>query len=291
MNKSTLSSGIVVGTDGSPTANSAVTWAAAEAVRYQRSLHLVCVQEPWPVGAYGLGGYPPVEVDEDRISRGKAFLEQGRRLAAEGHPDLQVTTELTQGSLVSVLREVADQRSELVLGHRGEGRFTELLLGSVALRVAGHTTSPVVIVRGGGGPVHGEVVVGVDLDEPMDAPLDYAFEAARRRGATLKAMHAWTVTDGYTTEGMGMSGSVNPTHRLIELLAPWHQRYPEVKVVEEVVADHAVAALTKASSEADLLVVGSHGRGALGSILLGSVGHGVLHHADCPVAVVSSRPA
>jgi nucleotide-binding universal stress UspA family protein len=124
----------------------------------------------------------------------------------------------------------------------------------------------------------------------MDGPLGYAFEAAQHRGATLHAVHAWLLTDDFTTALKGTRGFIDPLEGLSALLASWRSRFPDVKVVEKVIVDHPIAALTRVSADADLLVVGSHGRGAVGTVLLGSVGHGVLHHAGCPVAVVSASP-
>jgi nucleotide-binding universal stress UspA family protein len=272
MNKSPIAQAVVVGTDGSPSARSAVSWAAKEADRVQRPLHIVHVQ-----------------LDTIRNAKGLAILEAGRTLAAEACPDLQITTELIHGPTNSSLREAADHASELVLGHRGAGKFVELLVGSTALRVAGHVRSTVVIVRGDHEGSHNEVLVGVDLDEPMDGPLNYAFEAARVRGATLRAIHAWLMTDDYTAALKGTRGYIDPLERLSALLRPWRQRFPEVKIAEEMVVDGPVAALTKASADADLVVVGSHGRSGVGAILLGSVGHGLLHHSRCPVAVITSQ--
>jgi nucleotide-binding universal stress UspA family protein len=76
-----------------------------------------------------------------------------------------------------------------------------------------------------------------------------------------------------------------------EKLADPRRRCPEVPVREEIAYGHPVDALVQASRAAGLLVVGSRGRGALGAAMLGSVSRGVLHHAECPVAVVRSPSA
>ena len=69
-------------------------------------------------------------------------------------------------------------------------------------------------------------------------------------------------------------------------LTPWRSRYPEVPMVEDVRCVQPVEALAGASDHSDLIVVGSHGRGAIRTMVLGSVSRGVLHHAHCAVAVV-----
>jgi hypothetical protein len=69
---------------------------------------------------------------------------------------------------------------------------------------------------------------------------------------------------------------------LADGLAPWRKWYPEVDVVERTVLGNPGGVLVDASAEAELLVVGSHGRGGIGGPLLGSVSHAALHHARCP---------
>ncbi|MEO3784347.1 universal stress protein [Actinocorallia sp. B10E7] len=274
---------VIVGTDGSPTSHAAVSWAADEALREGRPLRIVHVQEPWTLG---LPDIPPPMADEARSVESREILDEAAAVAAEGRPDLVVETENIQGETVRALRLISEQGGELVLGSRGRGRFAELLLGSTTLRVAGHAARPVVVVRGEPASRRGEIVVGVAFDHDQTGPLTYAFEAARRRGARLRAVHAWDVTDTFARQAKEDPSFIDPLDRLTELLESWRGRYPDVKVVEEVVNEHPAATLTDSSSGADLLVVGTHGRGALGSLLLGSVGHAVLHHARCPVVIV-----
>ena len=79
----------------------------------------------------------------------------------------------------------------LVLGSRGIGAFTALLLGSVSRYAASHASCPVVVVRDEAPSPHGLVGVGVaDLDTCGDA-LTFAFEEAGLRQAGLLVMHAW----------------------------------------------------------------------------------------------------
>ena len=274
---------IIVGTDGSPASHEAVSWAADEALRHGRALRIVHVQEPWTLG---LPDIPPPMADEARSVESREILDEAAALAARGRPVLEIETENIQGETVRALRVVAEQGSELVLGSRGRGRFAELLLGSTTLRVAGRAARPVVVVRGEPAQRRDEIVVGVAFDHEPRGPLTYAFEAARRRGARLRAVHAWDVTPTFALQARQDPSFIEPVERLIELLKPWQARYPDVKVAEEVVNDHPAAALTDASAGADLLVTGTHGRGAIGSLALGSVGHAVLHHSRCPVAIV-----
>ena len=131
------------------------------------------------------------------------------------------------------------------------------------------------------------MVVGVDGSAVSEAALVFAFDAAAARGVDLVAVHAWSSTaidealESFVEWDAGAADAV-----LAERLAGWRQKYPQVSVRRTVVRDGAARALVDASADAQLVVVGSRGRGNAVGLLLGSVSHGVLHGAHCPVAVV-----
>jgi nucleotide-binding universal stress UspA family protein len=138
-----------------------------------------------------------------------------------------------------------------------------------------------------------EIAIGVD--GPVgESALAFAFEEAGVRGARLRAVHVWS--DPGTTGLCDTTPLVyNPVHvageqtrRLNDVLAPWRDKYPDVQVVTEVVHGRPVRILAGVSARADLLVVGTRGRGGFAGLVLGSVSHGLLHHAHCPLAVVPS---
>jgi len=266
---------IVVGTDGSPGAERAVEWAAAEAARHRCGLNVVYAAQPRECG---LGFW-----DVDLLTEaGEQFLRRAAELAAKTAPDVPVTTELMFEAPRLALREQAVRATEIVVGHRGRGGFTGLLLGSTSLSLAGRTPCPLVIVRGRSGEGD-EVLAGVDLrDDASARVLEYAFEAAAVRGAWVRAVYAWTLFDG-TYPGAVREALSAAQIRLSEAVAPWRARYPQVRVVEETPPGHPVEELAGRSERACLLVVGSHRHGAGPHI--GSVSHGVIHHADCPVVV------
>ncbi|OUC95790.1 universal stress protein [Streptosporangium minutum] len=280
---------VVVGVDGSPSSQAAVEWAADDAVRRGRALRIVHVCEPW---VYDIPLQTPPGFRDSVTESCQGVLEDAARLARERAPGLEVDAVLETGRPVEILRREAEDAEQVVLGSRGRGGFTGLLLGSVSFALAGHVAAPVVVVRGSQEWTHGGVVVGFDGSAHSAAALAYAFEEAARRGARLHAIHAWQMP--VVGQGAAYAPLVEEIFAAEEgvaadTLAPWREKYPQVEVEQTVVCGHPVAAVCEASEAADLAVVGSRGLGRLGSAVLGSVSHGVLHHARCPVAVVRAR--
>lgn len=301
-----MSEFIVVGTDGSPQAGRAVRWAADEAARRGLALRIVHV-----VGRQARGASPHSMpgVFDSLVDSGRRILAEAEETALWQRPGLPLTTLLVQAESPSAgLREQAADAAEVVVGHRGLGGFTGLVLGSTGLHVAGHLPVPVVVVRGGdphgtaraggratgggasgpehGDGEHGEVVAGVDLGEDATPVLDQALAAAAARGARLRVVHAWRPAPAVLNEGFMIDMEeveVDYREHLATVVTPWRERHPETEIVEDVLCDHPVHALAELSHKADLVVVGHHTRGGL---RLGSICHGVIHHATCPVAVV-----
>ncbi|MEU6786804.1 universal stress protein [Nonomuraea angiospora] len=277
---------IIVGADGSVNSRAALEWAADDAYRMRVPLRIVHAMDRSP---YQIRKYPIDALPDVLRREGLRILREAEALVCARQLTIEVTTEDLEGTPAEVLREQAKDATEVVVGSRGLGGFTGALLGSVSMHVAGHVPCPVVVVRGERRPVRQEVVVGVDDSPECEPALAYAFEQARLRGSALRVLHAWQLpVHAFAPEiSYDMDEIRTAQHQVVrdrvQIISADH---PEVKVVEDVQSAHPVEALTDASERADLLVVGSHGRGALGSMLLGSVSRGVLHHAHCPVAVV-----
>lgn len=284
---------VVVGVDGSASALTAVRWAAADAARRGCALRIVHACERW---AYDSPAQPPPGFRDPTPEHCGDVLAAAVRTARAEAPGIEVSTESATGRAVEVLGRAAEDAVQVVVGARGTGGFAGLALGSVVLGLAGHAAAPVVAVRELPGHVHGRVVVGFDGCDHSAAALRYAFDEAARRGARLCAVHACPAP---VLAGAGAVGASRPApaetvasaRRDAErTLAPWREAYPEVAVEPVVIAGRALEAICTESAGADLVVVGSRGLSALASALLGSVSHGVLHHARCPViAVVGPR--
>jgi nucleotide-binding universal stress UspA family protein len=273
---------IVVGVDGSAPATAAVEWAAGDARRRGLELRIVHVCE-W---LHGLGEDPETKYCAGVL---KAAADRAGGLA----PDVEVTTEEVPGYAINTLIGESSSADSVVLGSRGLGGFTGMVLGSVGIAVAGHAHGPVVIVRGPSEVDHDKVVVGYDGSEDSQAAMEYAVEQARSRKARLHVVYAWRmpVFSPYAAAYAGLleDAMQGEMRRARELVIPWREQNPDVEISDEQVCAHPVTALMEASATADLVVVGSRGLGGFASAVLGSVSHGVLHHVSCPVAVVRPR--
>ncbi|MBO1413143.1 universal stress protein [Streptomyces sp. FH025] len=279
-----MSHSVVVGVDGSAQSEAAAEWAAAQAHRGGRALRMVHVG-----GGVEESGSPVEPLPE-------AVRALRDRLGAV-LPGLEISCEQVPGNPAHQLIAAGERDGLLVLGSRGLGGFTGLLVGSVGLRAAAHAACPVVLVRAGAdgeGGAPGDVVVGVDGDGPCDEMLAFAFEQASGRGAALRVMNSRTLPTGpYVTEAPVDQREIRDSLteaelvRLQDALRPWREKFPDVRVSAEVTAWPAARALVEASRTASLVVVGRrrpHNRAA--APWLGTVAHAVLHHAHSPVAVV-----
>jgi nucleotide-binding universal stress UspA family protein len=206
-----------------------------------------------------------------------------------------IDAEVVIGDPVPVLLREAAGGSLLVLGSRGLGELRELAGGSVMTHIATHAASPVIVVPADWQPrPEGprQVVVGVDGSAESWNAVAFGFEFAEQTDASVTAVLAW-----HDPKSTGPGDMLYPVHDLdaleedsalvlSEAVAGQTVDHPDVKVTEKVVHGAPSRVLAEESREADLLVVGSRGRGRVRGFLLGSVSRAVLHHATCPVAVV-----
>ena len=281
---------VVVGIDGSEHARRAADWAATEADRRHAELRLV---HAYSLPVAGYAGYSMAPDDLGTIMRveGAAML---RKIAADlrvDHPNLAVTSRLFQGDAVVALRSESDHARLTVVGSRGTGRLTGALLGSVALAISSHGTAPVAVIpaEGPGGDAAGPVVVGVDGSATSEAAIGFAFDDAAVRGVPLLAVHTWNAGRSAPAGAAATdSTEVEEGERamLSEQLAGWRDKYPDVDVRPIVERGRPTATLLQYAQRAQLVVVGSRGRGGFAGMVLGSTSHSLITHAICPVIVV-----
>ncbi|WP_033280813.1 universal stress protein [Streptomyces sp. NRRL F-525] len=283
---------ITAGVDGSAESLAALAWAGREAVRRGLALRVVHVWRYEEHQAVDAGDRDT----QDRWVRDAAA--EATRTVAERHPGLDITTDVLEGDPVDILTAAAADAELLVLGSRGHGPVVGFLLGSVGQQVIAGSVRPVVLVRAGdeaAGEVAGREIVVGQHGNPEDsaAALGFAFETAAARGATVRAVRAWTLPPvfAYSPASMKLlddAGGLEPYEKkgLAEALEPWRQRFPDVPVVEHVEIGSAGQVLLSVAGRAQLMVVGRRAHRTAVGARIGSVAHGVLHHAECPVAVV-----
>ncbi|MFY1620234.1 universal stress protein [Micromonospora sp. WMMD736] len=276
---------ILVGYDGSTDASVALDWALDEAERSGQPVRLAYIFEWLTVASWvGPGVAPGIWPDDTARRQVDDLVRNAAADAAAAHPGLTVTGEVYDGPPALVLQERSTDAGMLVLGSRGHGGFAGLLAGSTAVSVAAHAHCPVIVVRDG--TTHGPadaVTVGVDTSEPSLVALGFAAERAAQRRVPLRVLHAWTPGPG------GAAGTPDERAAVEEAVEPWRRTFPELELTVDLVAGSPAATLIEASRSAQLVVVGSRGRGGLAGMLLGSVSQQLIQHAGCPVAVVRER--
>ena len=306
---------IAVGVDGTEASLVALRWAVAEARLRDAALKVVIVHPPvldWPndteqhVAALRLQVAERVDeirraaadtiaaalAGSDRTGEAGADSARAPRAATTGGPPV-VSTDVVEGHPAQVLTEISRSAAILVVGGRGHGAWHGALSGSLTGQLAGRTRGPLAAVRALPERGRGRIVVGVD-GSGSAAAVRFAFEEAALRGAGVQLITTWQLPV------FGGHPSPETTHllengaraSLQEGLGETPQARPGVAFESTIATGSPVDVLADAAHAADLVVVGSRGRGGFASLLLGSVAIGVLHRVKAPVVVVPRvRPA
>jgi nucleotide-binding universal stress UspA family protein len=292
---------VVVGVDGSPASLAAAEHAAEQALRRSAPLRLVHgYLHPFGYGVR-LDADPadlpeadpyPGDLPEPSPQAGQ-MLSNAAEALRKSWPDLTIEPVPLPAGPAAALIDESERAALVVVGSRGHGGFTGLLLGSVSAQVAGHARCPVLVMRrpaAAGGPV----VVGVDGSPSCVPAVEFAAEEASARAASLVVIHAWWIDAagslGSTFEEADAAARAAATELVAAAAAGARQRHPGLAVEERLV--HSLSpehTLVQASQDAAVVVVGSRGRGGFTGLLLGSVSQALVHHAGCPV-VVAHRP-
>ncbi|MBO1414071.1 universal stress protein [Streptomyces sp. FH025] len=279
---------VVLGVDALDTGRMTAAWASDEADRRGLPLRLVHAVpslfrefRPFDQGRY----------HKALRERADQALDRAARAAWERHPGLALTTEVTEELPALALCRESAYAELVVLGSRRLNRLQEAMsVYSVAVPVSAQSHCPVVVVRD---PEHVTqdppyVVLGVDGSPSSAAAVDFAFDLAAERRAALRVLWVWqrppvgNLDDDATTEIL--------RRLLFESTAGRRELHPDVAVTHELVHGHPVEELGAASEHALAVVVGRRGGGGFTGMRLGSVPHGLLHRAHCPVITVPASP-
>jgi nucleotide-binding universal stress UspA family protein len=281
---------IVVGVDGSEAGRPAIDLAVREAHLHRRALRLVHAFV-WPTLGVHVGPSPQGPPDGGLAADADRLLAEALAYATAAGPDLDISGEVVTGAAVPVLLAQARHAALVVVGSRGLGGFSGLLLGSVAVQLAAHSGGPVLVARGEQ-RITGPVVVGVDGSEASGEALAFGVAEAAARGSGVVALQTWWghLSDGAEQE-LPLVYDADDVRSVLEArlaatVAAHRESHPDVPVRVEVRHARAAHALVEASGSAQMVVVGARGRGGMSGLLLGSVSQALLHHARCPVAVI-----
>ncbi|GAA4393708.1 universal stress protein [Tsukamurella soli] len=291
---------ILVGVDGSPAALRAVNWAADEAHRRGLPLVLANVVDPGDLAHRAAVGTSDSTFATPETF-GREALAAAEQRVAKRHPSVSTRAVEKTGSPAPALIELSCDAYLTVVGATGLGGFSSILLGTVALALVTNGHSPVAVIRGAGEigaiPRTGPVVLGVDGSEFSEPAIAWAFDEASRRSAVLTAIHAWTAYPNAYAQSYALASGIDydaeeVEHRalLTERLAGWGEKYPDVRVRPMMVSGSASDVLLDHTADAQLVVVGSRGRGEVAGAVFGSVSRMLIHHAPCPVLIARNHP-
>ena len=274
---------IVVGIDDSPAGETALEWAMARAEKVKSPVTLMhTVYETWLADGYG---YYDSILDAEKM----LLADAGARAALLA-PTVQTNTELRTGSAPRVLSELSKNADLVVVGTDRKSRLEGELFGSVSLQIAALSTCPVAVIPTLPASVRSGVYVGVDGSADSVTAVAFAAAEADRTGQELFALYAVHLPNRRVLRSIPVDSVTERMEEervvLAESVAGLTERHPDLVVHQVLETDESPArALVAAAQHAQLLVVGSRGRGSLQRLLMGSVSHEVLLHISCPTIV------
>lgn len=283
--------GIIVGVDGSPASDIATEWAAKDAALRNVPLTVVHVLPTVDTGAWV---DIPISADfwTERDRRAEQVVNDAMRVVLEataGAPSFATEHLVVPGPVVPTLVDMSKDADMVVVGCRGLGGVKGLLVGSVSSGLLHHAYCPIAVIHDeepvANYAVGAPVVVGVDGSPASERATAIAFDEASRRGVELVAVHTWMNSADFAIDVTPEGVAAQADEELAQRLAGWGERYPDVVVRRVVGQDGPAERLLAESRGAQLLVVGSHGRGGFAGLLLGSVSSAVAHAARIPVIV------
>ena len=286
--------GILVCVDGSAAAEAAVAWATREAGLRDLPMTLMHVVAPvvvgWPAGQLY------ADMPEWQREAAQQVMDQARKVANANLDDRkprEIRTETIYSDVVPAMIEASKHASMIVVGSHGLGALGRLLLGSVTTGLLHHAHCPVAVIHSDASvtpAADAPVLVGTDGSPASESAIALAFDEASRRGVGLVALHAWSDVGVFPMLGMDWRDNEAEGHEILaERLAGFHEQYPDVRVKRVIVCDKPSRWLLEEAQHAQLVVVGSRGRGGFAGMLLGSVGSHVAQGAKVPVIVTRGR--
>jgi nucleotide-binding universal stress UspA family protein len=283
--------GILVAIDGSAESDAVVRWAAYEAAMRDVPITLMHVVVPvvttWPVRSL------QAEFNKWQEDNARQVMEHAEKMLRAGVEQagvVDVHSHVAHAYVVPALVDASNDAEMIVVGSRGMGAIGRAVLGSVSSGLVHHAHCPVAVIHADEAQAPDDtspVLLGIDGSPASEAATALAFEEATRRKVDLVALHAWSDVGVFPILGMDWHKYEDEGHEILgERLAGWQEQHPDVHVRRRIVCDQPARWLIDESQQAQLVVVGSHGRGGFADMLLGSVSTAVAEAAKAPVIVV-----
>jgi nucleotide-binding universal stress UspA family protein len=273
---------IVVGVDGSPSSILAVEWATKEAMLEHRPLALAHAYHVERVQWMGAMGIHPTELRTQLKAEGESLLDAEEARVREISPDVEIHQALYHADPRTALIEASAKASMVVVGSRGHGRVTSLLLGSVSAGVVRHASCPVV-VRRPDEPSGDGILVGVTKDS--QETLEVSWRLASELDVPVTMLLSEQLYSPFLSPDDNLALEHTELEHLSTVAARLHEKYPDVHAVQQVVTSMLAHALITGSRDHSMVVVGSHG-GPMGHALAVAV----VENASGTVVVVPDEP-
>lgn len=279
----------IVGVDGSECSRHAALWAAQNVAGRAEMLHLETAWSVPVASAMAPMGASFAAASCDELERSAQTIVEDVAHAIEPGLDVPVTTGIRHGGAAQVLLDVSDDGSLLVIGSRGRGGFTRLVVGSTSAQCATHSAIPVAVVPDAA-PLRRvrSMVAAFDGSPNSAAALRWAIDFADA-STSIECVSVWDTSPIAVGADQFFFPDASDLARqrfehLVAQTAAERRRDVEIRPVFLEGAPRTM--LADRATEADLLVMGTRGHGAIGSALLGSVSTWLLHHVPRPMVVV-----
>jgi nucleotide-binding universal stress UspA family protein len=283
----------VVGVDGSAASYAGVVWTAREATMRGLPIKLLYVV----AATFSSSMEAPNDtITQEQVVTGRQVLDRARRIVdeqkSEARPEVRI--ELRYAGVLATLVDASRDAQMIVVGARGLDEFGYHMLGSVSSGLLHHAHCPVVLVHdpdsaGRESRDDAPVLVGIDGSPSSEAATALAFAEASRRRVPVVALHAWSDVGVFPILGMDWHVYRDEGDEVLgERLAGWQEIYPDVQVHRRLVCDVPARWLINESQSAQLVILGSRGRGGFAGLHLCSVTSAVAQSARVPVIVVRS---
>jgi nucleotide-binding universal stress UspA family protein len=274
---------VIVGVDGGPASDAALRWVAHRSESTPIDATLLSVADTtWLIP-------DPMELEYRESYRN--VLERAAAVLGAGAGDVSIKEDLRSGAPADELITASSGADMLVLGTNKTGTVSGLMHGTIPLRVAGRARCVTVVVPATWSPGGSGVVVGWNGDSTSNVALEFGVKEAIRRGSSLAIVRAArlpprTVADAKVASDTASAVLERLGREMAEVKEWLRDVHPDLEVHDVLRAEHAARVIVEAATGAELAVVGSHARGVLGGLILGSVSHDVLLNMPAPVAVV-----